>query len=135
MLAALKNVDTTVDDLSYELVDVMAALEKMKPDERPIEEIFRFMERHDKADLGGPGPIVHALEAVGGYERELLASVRRKPGTYSLMMVHRLLGSRPPSAMHQQWLAELERVAADKKCSAGARREAKEYLALQANRK
>ncbi len=135
MLAALKSVDTSVDDLSFELIDVVAPLETMKEGERPIKELFQFMEQHDKADLGGPGPIVHALEAAGGYEGELLESIRRKPGTYSLMMVHRLLGSKLPAAKRKQWLAELGRIAADKNCAADARREAKGYLALQASKK
>jgi hypothetical protein len=45
MLAALKMVDTSVDDLSFELVDLVAPLETMKPGERPIKELFLFMEQ------------------------------------------------------------------------------------------
>ena len=37
------------------------------------------MERLPDVDLGSPGPLVHTLERLHGYENELMRSVRRQP--------------------------------------------------------
>jgi hypothetical protein len=72
--------------------------------------LFRTMERLDGVELGNPGPLVHTLETWRGYYEALLAdSVRRKPVSFSVWMVNRILNANPPDA--ESWLALLRSVA------------------------
>ena len=72
--------------------------------------LFRTIERLGDADLGSPGPLVHALESWrGGYEPFLAESVRRKPTPLSAWMLNRLLNARPPDA--GAWLDLLRSIA------------------------
>ena len=53
--------------------------------------MLHFMERLDESDLGAPGPLVHTLEKLPGYEVNLFESVARKPTPLSLWMINRIL--------------------------------------------
>lgn len=55
------------------------------------------MERWPEADLGSPGPLVHAIESLGvhAYESLLVESVRRRPMYLNLWMVNRILNVAP----------------------------------------
>ena len=107
---------------------VVASLEEK---ERHYEVIFRFMEEHPQADFGAPGPIVHAMEELGGYEEALAESIMRRPIPHTLWMVSRILNSDLAPAERQRWLGELRRVATDPNASADARAEASELLEHQ----
>jgi|SRR5579859_7226318 len=72
--------------------------------------LYAFMERLDTADLGTPGPVVHALEAWDGYRSLLVDSLQRKPTPLTVWMLNRVLNTNPPDA--RQW-QELLRGAAD----------------------
>ena len=60
---------------------------------RVIPHMFRVMERGWEADLGSPGPMVHAIETLGvpAYLELLVESVRRRPMYLNLWMLNRLL--------------------------------------------
>jgi len=49
---------------------------KLSAPESAIQEMFRLMERMPDAELGSPGPLVHTLEAILGYETYLVDSLR-----------------------------------------------------------
>lgn len=72
--------------------------------------LFSFLERLHESDLGSPGPVVHALEEVGGYEAELAESVLRQPTPLTVWMVNRLLNVERDSARRER-LISLLRVA------------------------
>jgi hypothetical protein len=56
--------------------------------------VFGIFERNpDSTELGVPGPVVHSLEAAGGYEHQLPRSLRRCPSYYTLWMVNRILNA------------------------------------------
>jgi hypothetical protein len=67
-----------------------------------------LLERNSEADLGSPGPVVHALEAIPGYEPFLLESLRRIPTYYTVWMINRILNVELPAEERAKWLAELK---------------------------
>jgi len=63
--------------------------------------VLRFMEEYPHLDFGAPGPLVHFIERVAGngeeqdaeYERELAASIERKPTPHTAWLLNRLINS------------------------------------------
>jgi hypothetical protein len=72
------NTEARGQERLYGLTDALIAAPDVPP-EAAIPEVFGVMERMPAADLGLPGPLVHTLEALKGYEPELMRSVRRSP--------------------------------------------------------
>jgi hypothetical protein len=72
------------------LAELTDALMSVPEPEKAIPELFSVMERLPDADLGSPGPLVHTLERMHGYECELVRSVRRQPSPLSVWMVNRI---------------------------------------------
>ncbi|VWB52986.1 hypothetical protein BPA30113_02298 [Burkholderia paludis] len=62
---------------------------------RVVPAMFDIMERAPDADLGSPGPLVHAIESLGiaAYEQRLIESVRNRPMYLNLWMVNRILNA------------------------------------------
>ncbi len=59
-----------------------------------IEPLLQLLERHPAAYFGDPGEIVHFIEGVGeGYEKYLLASVKRKPTVTTTWMINRCINA------------------------------------------
>src|SRR6185312_15617487 len=75
------------------LEELTSAVRIMPSPERAVPEMFRVMERMPDVELGSPGPLVHTLEGIPGYERHLADSVRRQPSLLSVWMVNRILNS------------------------------------------
>ena len=96
--------------------------------------IFAPMERHPEAEFGSPGPLVHVLEAMGGYGDPLRASLRRRPAPLSLWMVNRLLDAALPDDARDGWLAALDAAAVHPLASDVVRQQALDHLARQASR-
>jgi hypothetical protein len=95
--------------------------------------LYALMERLDDADMGSPGPIVHALEAWSGYPPILAESLHRKPTPLTVWMVNRLLNTDPSDASH--WLELLRRTAEHSAASPKARADAQDFLEHQAGRR
>jgi hypothetical protein len=58
---------------------------------------FQFFEDHCDADLGTPGPLVHFLERFyPQYVNDLCGSVGRRPTTYTIWMLNRILNGDVP---------------------------------------
>lgn len=97
------------------------------------DEMFALMERLDDADLGSPGPLVHALESTGAaYEPHLEASVRRKPSPLSVWMVNRILNT--GRSDRESWV-DLLKIAARHPLAAEATQDAAQaYLTHQSVR-
>jgi hypothetical protein len=81
---------------------------------RPVEAIpalLAVVERLRDTDLGSPGPIVHTIEAIGGYHDLLAESVARQPTPLSLWMINRILNSETDHAKRHRWISALETAA------------------------
>jgi hypothetical protein len=78
--------------------------------ERVIPAMFRVMERWPGADLGSPGPLVHAIEMleVSTYGPLLTESVRRQPMYLNVWMINRILNGAPEDP--ESWLGLLRSV-------------------------
>lgn len=140
MARNLKTISTNFDSLTirdfddgngvqrlYELCDELLLVNKPAAC-APM--LFRTMERLDDADLGSPGPIVHALESwQGNYEVMLAESVQRKPVLISVWMVNRILNSDPPDA--HRWLNLLRSVVKHPLASKETKTLAKEFIQYQ----
>jgi hypothetical protein len=129
--AALQKLDPKSFDLAHEIKVALDGLADVPERELLFPAIFRFMEQNPEADFGSPGPIVHILEALGGYEPALLESVRRMAIPHTLWMVNRILNSPLPESERKMWRAELERVAHDEATPPNVREEALDFLAPQ----
>ena len=100
-----------VENVGY-LYEVLDRLTPLAPELRApvIPAIFRLIERHPEAELGSPGPLVHMLESIPGYEPFLRDSVLRQPVDLSIWMVNRILNSEISTSARSNWIAVLEAV-------------------------
>lgn len=115
----------------YQLTDAV----RHSPDpERFIPEMFAVMERLPEADLGSPGPLVHTLERLKGYEEELFRSIRRKPTELSIWMINRIMNTAQPLEERRAYTALLREAAAHPEANESARDDARRYLVLQEGR-
>lgn len=80
---------------------------------------------------GWPGPLVHTLEAIPGYEPFLMESLRRQPAESSVWMVGRILNSELSAEMYVAWANELRQVLENPATPASVREAAKEFLDYQ----
>ena len=94
--------------------------------------LLQVFERFPESDgFGIFWSIVHFLEACAGYEPLLLASVRRKPVEFNVLMVNRLLNAGTIEVEGQSLLALLESAATNGKATEGARRSAESFVKFQ----
>jgi rubredoxin len=101
---------------------------------KAIGSLFAVMERFPEAELGTPGPLVHELEAMGGYEGHLRASLKRKPTVLTVWMVNRVLNLDIGFVERRAWLSELRGVVARADAPQAAREDAFSFLRFQADR-
>ena len=96
---------------------------------------FRFFERFPEGDGSGVfWTILHGLEGQSGSDVLTVASVRRKPAEFPVLMVNRLLNAGVTSVGGVDLLDLLRSVAADPECAASVRESAAEYLEYQSRR-
>lgn len=114
------------------LVELTEALKSVPEPERAIPEMFRVMERLLDADLGSPGPLVHTMERWrGGYEHELVNSVRRCPSTLSVWMLNRILNTDLTDHTRRMYMALLNEAATHPNASKDVRESAREFIEFQ----
>ena len=85
--------DDPVNDNETFLYSLMDKWEHREDAAKAIPTFFRLMERHPDADFGSPGPLVHALESISGYESQLQVSLLRKPTSLALWMYNRVINA------------------------------------------
>jgi len=102
--------------------------------EAAIQELFSVMERMPDADLGSPGPLVHTLEKLKGYEQELILSVRRCPSLLSVWMVNRILNTDLSSDVRQSYMSLLREAATRSDLPKAIRNDAYHFVELQERR-
>jgi hypothetical protein len=124
----LSNVNGRGMERLYELTEALLAL---PAPERAIPALFAVMERLSQSNLGSPGPLVHTLEGLTGYEEELLNSVRRHPTPLSVWMVNRILNTDLARERLSALLALLEMAATHPAASDTVRADVADFLRLQ----
>ncbi len=72
-----------------------------------LESIFMLFEERPEDDFGVPGPLVHYIEKVEGYEIELLNSLKRKPVFQTLIMTKRCFNASSQSSDLQRIFEEI----------------------------
>lgn len=113
-----------------ELTDALIAMSEGPP-EAAIPELFRVMERMPDADLGSPGPLVHTLEKLKGYETELVRSVHRSPSLLSVWMINRILNTDVPNDLRQSYMSLLSQAANRPDVPKTVRDDARGFLEFQ----
>ncbi|MCA2980124.1 MAG: bifunctional folylpolyglutamate synthase/dihydrofolate synthase, partial [Myxococcaceae bacterium] len=93
-----------------------------------------LLERFPDAELGAPGPLVHALERMTVPDDELAASLARQPTFPTVSMVNRAMNLTDDSARLARLRALLEGAAAHPRSADWVRTAADRYLAHQAAR-
>jgi hypothetical protein len=87
-----------------------------------------LLARFPGAELGNPGPIVDELEAIAGYESQLIESLHRQPTDLTVWMVNRILNSNLSDPEQAIWLAELKAVGQHPKSSDSTKECVEEFL-------
>jgi len=113
------------------LPELTDALMSVPRPERAIPELFRVMERMPDTDLGSPGPLVHTLEALNGYEIELIHSVRRSPSLLSVWMLNRILNTDMPTDIRRSYMSLLKEAADRPDVPKAVRDDAHDFFDLQ----
>ena len=93
VLERLKKLDFNDAFYKRELDRIAEDLDSIEQPAEAIDAIFEFIENHSDEDLGLPGPLVRFVEKFIGkeYEEKLVASLRRRPNSYNIWMLNRLL--------------------------------------------
>lgn len=135
LVAALQSAPVSSPELESYLERVVVEAGEVPDPDRVFPYVFRFFERYPDAELGMPGPLVHFVERYyPRYVDELERSLKRKPTTYAVWMVHRVLNSAVPSDMKQRLLPMLESVLQHAKADDLAKEAATTFLALARER-
>jgi hypothetical protein len=113
------------------LYEVLDGFKEASDRSRAIPALFGVLERFPDADLGTPGPIVHALESIPGYEPALAESVRRQPCYYTVWMMNRILNVEDAAPARREWIQLLESAAHHPKASPGLADDVARFLAHQ----
>jgi hypothetical protein len=93
VVAALESFVPSDDGDVYHLYQILDGFDSMANRERAIPAMFSLFERYPEGDFGAPGPLVHALAAIPGYQPFLVASLARKPTRPTVSMVNAILNS------------------------------------------
>lgn len=108
MIAALDASQTrplSVDD-EFRLYEITKDFGEISDRASVVPAMFALMERCPDADLGSPGPMVHAIESLGvkAYEEDLAESVRRRPMYLNIWMVNRILNAERDPGRRRMWV-------------------------------
>jgi len=115
------------------LYEILAQLKPLAPELRTsvIPAILRLIENYPEAELGAPGPLVHELESIPGYDSFLRDSVLRQPTDLNIWMVNRILNSKISIESRSNWLQVLRSVLKHPLASKESRQTAREFLEHQ----
>lgn len=117
------------------LYETFEGFDKLSGRERAIPFIFELLERFPDADFGAPGPLVHELEAMDGYQLFLRESLRRQPTAVAVSMVNAILNSPLGDEDRHSWMDELRAAENHPGAPASAREWAGYYVEYQKRRR
>jgi hypothetical protein len=92
----------------YELLDGFCYLSNR---EKAMQAMFALLERYPDAEFGSPGPLVHELELISGYELLLEGSLSRQPTDLTVWMLNRILNGTRDAGEHRYWMKKLNAAA------------------------
>ena len=132
-LDELKN--SILDEDFYKTNEI---LEKVYNEENAfdyISELLELMEENPELDYGMPGPVVHFMEKFykNGYEKLLLASVKKYPTTQTVWMINRIINDNTLGD-RTQYIQVLMEVSNRNDVPEEVRNEAKEFYNYQTRR-
>ncbi len=135
-IEALRDFVPSEDDTDnvHRLYQIFEEFRTVSGKERALSVMFALMERFPDADLGSPGPIVHELEAIAGYQAMLRDSLRRRPTHLTVWMVNRILNSQLDEAERKSWLNALREASNHPLASELAKEDSQEFLRHQAEK-
>ncbi len=119
------------DETTHRLCNLLEGLEETPNAHLAMPAMFALLERYPLADFGSPGPIVHTMEAIGGYEESLKGSLSRQPTDLTVWMVNRILNSQPPAKERAAWLTELRKASIHAKAPNHVKQSALAFLRYQ----
>lgn len=106
--------------------------QEMPDKEQAAEAMLRVFERYpENTTLGEPGPLVHAIEELPGYEQLLAASLERMPSYYGVWMINRILSLDLPPDVRGPYLQLLTQLAESESAAPAVRATAGEFLGFQ----
>lgn len=123
-----QNEDGDNEERLYELLKGLVAIPGSTV---VVPAMFALLERYPTADFGSPGPIVHTIEALGGYEDDLRESLKCQPTYLTVWMVNRILNTELPEAERLAWLTDLRNASANPAAPERAKEEAVNFLRYQ----
>lgn len=85
-------------------------------------------------DLGSPGPLVHTLEAIPGFEKRLIISLQRYPTPLTLWMLNRIINQESDPMLKKSFLQLIEKAIIHSEATVLARKTATEFLEYQRNK-
>jgi hypothetical protein len=122
------------DDNDLRLYALLEGLQDLPEHRSAMDAMFALMERFPDANLGSPGPLVHELEAMGGFEALLRASSKRMPSDLTVWMVNRMLNVDDAGGpWREAWLSDLREVAARSDVPKSVRASAVNFVRHQAD--
>jgi hypothetical protein len=127
------------DDLvnsNERFLDALMQEWKQTPEkEKAIPVIFRLLEKYPHANLGSPGPLVHALESRGtGYEGELQVSLLRRPTPLTLWMYNRIINTEKNEQILKAHISRLKLFARHPLADDGTREVGASFVDFQESR-
>jgi len=100
--------------------------------------ILEFIEAHPRLDIGAPGPLVHYVESFAvkrsyrkRYERELLASLSRRPTASTVWMLNRMINVAKTKKSRELLLDAMRAAGKHPAAGSGARDRAAGFLEFQ----
>lgn len=97
--------------------------------------ILAFFEQHPDSDCGGPGTLVHHLEAYyPNYVSALIESAKRKPSCSAALMLNRILNSTISDVQRREISGVLHSISGNINSSNWVREAAKGFIEYQSRR-
>ena len=87
-----------------------------------------IFERYPASDFGAPGPLVHFIESLPGYQERLIESLIRRPTDYTVIMTARILNSEITQAQRTYWIDLLHQCVRHPAADDFARSRARTYV-------
>ena len=116
------------------LFDLAKEIELLPQSNQHMPLLFETLERLAEADLGSPGPLVHAIERMGDYGELLQQSYQRKPTPLTTWMINRILNQYIDPVKRELWLGLLQHALNDKPLDDRLQQTIHEFLEWQATK-
>jgi hypothetical protein len=133
VITALESFQPTNNDTENVsmLYEIFRGFRSVASREEVMPAVFALLERFPEADLGSPGPLVHELEAIAGYQPLLRDSLHRQPTDLTVWMVNRILNSKLTDGERKLWLSELKSAGEHPRSPESTRESVRDFLAHQ----